>query len=293
MDTTPARRTLLFVHAHPDDETLATGVTLAQRVLDGDAVHVLTCTLGEEGEIIPPGLAHLAGDRVAGLGAHRRGELAAAMAELGVAVTVLGEDETGRTAYRDSGMAGTESTTAVGAFARADLAEAAGAIAAHLRRVRPDVVVTYDARGGYEHPDHVQAHRATCAAVATLPPAERPALWAVVVPRSTAAADRAWVLDCAPRDQGLAFLNLDEAYPPGVVDDRAVTWRVQGSEEALSRRDAALRAHATQVRVGDGWYALSNAVAARLPKSEAYVELDPESGAFRPAGAPVDARRAP
>ena len=98
---------LLFVHAHPDDETLATGVAIAHHVASGDDVHVLTCTLGEEGEVIPPHLAHLEGADGDPLAPHRAEELRAAMEVLGVTHHLLGaEGGHGVPTYRDSGMAG-------------------------------------------------------------------------------------------------------------------------------------------------------------------------------------------
>ena len=100
---------LVFVHAHPDDETLATGVAIAHHAARGDDVHVLTCTLGEEGEVIPPHLAHLEGAHGDPLAAHRREELRGAMEVLGVTHHLLAaHGEGGGTAYRDSGMAGSE-----------------------------------------------------------------------------------------------------------------------------------------------------------------------------------------
>ncbi|WP_116114342.1 N-acetyl-1-D-myo-inositol-2-amino-2-deoxy-alpha-D-glucopyranoside deacetylase [Austwickia chelonae] len=276
------RRTLLFVHAHPDDETLATGVTLAQRVIDGDDVHVLTCTLGDEGEVIPPDLAHLTADKEGGLEARRRVELRAAMDKLGVIEHVLGESVLGpgRAKYRDSGMAGSPSMEHPRALCRAPLPEVSAAVADHLRALRPQVVVTYDPHGGYSHPDHVRVYEATCAAVTTLPPKERPALWAVVVRRSQASADRAWVAKHTPTDAGLIVPGSREAFPPGVVDDGLVAWDVRGSTEALRRRNEALRCHETQVRVGQGWYALSNDIAARLSDIESFTPLDAGTGAF-------------
>lgn len=285
-------RRLLLVHAHPDDELLATGVTLAQRAAEGVDVHVLTCTLGDEGEIIPPSLAHLAADRDDTLGAYRREELARALARVGVTGHVLGESELGRgrATYRDSGMAGTPSMDHPRALCGAPLAQVASAVGAVIADLAPDVVVTYDARGGYDHPDHIRVHQATCAAVAALPAHSRPSLYAVVVRRSDAVADRAWVATHAPADQGLDLTPAEASYPPGVVDDAMVTCDVEGSAQALATRDAALAEHATQVRVGQGWYALSNNVAARLARRDSFVLLDPESG--RPVAAPPQATRA-
>lgn len=296
MTSHPAR-TLLFVHAHPDDETLATGVTLAQRAIDGADVHVLTCTLGDEGEVIPIDLSHHLSSMDDTLGTLRRVELRSAMEALGVVEHVLGEDVRGpgRAAYRDSGMAGTATTADPRALSAADLDEVAGAVLEQISTLRPDVVVTYDPDGGYRHPDHVRVHDATCAAVAQLSPDDRPALWAVVVRRSRAVADRAWLADNIPPDGRLSAPTADDDFPAAVVDDDVIAWEVTGTPEALARRDAALEAHRTQVRLGDGWYALSNDIAARLTATESYVPLDPETGALRPLGpgASIDPGKAP
>ena len=105
------RRAVLFVHAHPDDESLATGISLAHLSAAGHDVRVLTMTLGEEGEVIPPELRHLAADAEDRLGPYRREELRSAMQGLGVAHRVLGEDPGSGvlSLYRDSGMAVTPS----------------------------------------------------------------------------------------------------------------------------------------------------------------------------------------
>jgi N-acetyl-1-D-myo-inositol-2-amino-2-deoxy-alpha-D-glucopyranoside deacetylase len=158
-----AVRRVVFVHAHPDDETIWTGATIASLAAGGVDVTVVTCTLGEEGEIIPPELAHLQGDA---LGQHRIGELTAACAVLGVREQLfLG----GAGRWRDSGMMGTPPNDRPDCFWRASVDEAARALAEVLRAQQPDAVVTYDADGGYGHPDHVQAHRVTVAAAALVP----------------------------------------------------------------------------------------------------------------------------
>ena len=156
-------RRLLLVHAHPDDETIWTGATIAKCAAEGVAVTLVTCTLGEEGEVIPPELAHLSGDA---LGTHRIGELAAACAALGIADSrFLG----GAGRWRDSGMMGTPPNDRPDCFWRADVDQAVDALAAVLEEVRPHAVITYDEDGGYGHPDHIQAHRVTMAAVARVP----------------------------------------------------------------------------------------------------------------------------
>jgi N-acetyl-1-D-myo-inositol-2-amino-2-deoxy-alpha-D-glucopyranoside deacetylase len=275
----PAR--LVFVHAHPDDETLATGVAMAHHAIAGDEVHLLTCTLGEEGEVIPPELRHLAADREDRLGPYRREELRRAMAVLGVAHVVLGEDpHGGGSRYRDSGMAGTPSAERPDAFVRADQDEAAALVAAHLRRLRADVVVTYDPCGGYAHPDHIQTHRVTMAAIRTLPDAERPGrVYWRFTPRSWAQQDREWVRShVQPGEQpGLTLPPEDAPFPPSVVEDDQVTHEVVDPEAARLRTQALLE-HRTQVSVHGDYYALSNDIAARLSAREGYVLVDPATG---------------
>jgi N-acetyl-1-D-myo-inositol-2-amino-2-deoxy-alpha-D-glucopyranoside deacetylase len=295
--TTPApdpQAALLLVHAHPDDETLTTGITMARHVRDGHRVHVLTCTLGEEGEVIPGELQHLDAQHDDALGPHRREELRGALAALGVTHEVLGEDPAaGRlSVYRDSGMAGVDLPPRPDTFVRADLDVAAAMVADVLRRVRPAAVVTYDERGGYLHPDHVQTHRVTCTAVASLPAEERPALYAVLTPASWARADREW-LRANPPAEGWTLPDPEGEYPPSVVDDAVVTHEVV-EPDLVEAQAAALRHHVTQVTVGtDGrTFALSND-AARLSGREGFALLDPETG--RPAvpappGAATDRR---
>lgn len=282
----PAR--VLAVHAHPDDETLATGLALAHHARRGDEVHVVTCTLGEEGEVIPAALAHLEGDPRR-LAEHRHHELQAAMSVLGAHHHYLGGE---RPRWRDSGMAGSAAARHPQAFAVAPVAEAAAELGRLLARVRPALVLSYDRHGGYHHPDHVQTHRVAVAAVAALPPGGRPRLLAALTPRSWAEEDRAWVLEHVPprpsrgwRD-GLVLPEPDAPYPPSVVPDAEVTHAVGGvvelPEATVGLRDEALAHHRTQVAVGEGWFALSNQVAARLTRREGYVELDPDA----PGGAP-------
>jgi N-acetyl-1-D-myo-inositol-2-amino-2-deoxy-alpha-D-glucopyranoside deacetylase len=275
---------LLFVHAHPDDETLATGVALAHHVARGDDVHVLTCTLGEEGEVIPPELAHLEGAEGDPLAAHRREELRGAMEVLGVTSHLLGASADGeRTTYRDSGMAGSAAAAHPRAWAGADLAEAAASVRAVIDDLRPDVVVTYDHTGGYRHPDHVRTHEATCRAVATA--AEVPVLYAVLTPLSWAVEDRAWLAAHVPADRGWVVPGATDPFPSQVVPDAVVTHTVV-DPSVVAVQSRALECHATQVVVGEGWYALSNHVVSRLAGREGYARLDAATGRPIPEGAP-------
>src|SRR5215813_6928883 len=154
--TKPDARRLLLVHAHPDDESIGTGATMAKYAAEGAHVTLVTCTLGELGEVIPPELAHLAWDADGGLGQYRIGELAAACHALGVTDhRFLG----GAGRWRDSGMMGIPSNGWSGSFWQADVDEAARELLAVIREVRPQVLLTYDGNGFYGHPDHIQAHR--------------------------------------------------------------------------------------------------------------------------------------
>ncbi|TWE09335.1 PIG-L family deacetylase [Rudaeicoccus suwonensis] len=271
---------LLFVHAHPDDESLWTGLAIAHHVTLGDEVHVLTATLGEEGEVIPPELRHLelpAGqprrvDTPDPLADVRADELRCATTQLGVTSAVV--LERGGSSYRDSGMAGTPSSAHPRALTGADVDEVAAAIAVHIAAVRAEVVVTYDRTGGYGHPDHIRVHEATLRAVATTMP--EPELYAVVTPRSWAEEDRAWLQAHVSR-AGIIVPTAQDPHLPSVIDDAVVTHTVI-DDDAIGIQAAALRCHRTQVTVYDGYFALSNDVAVRLAPREAFVRLDPRTG---------------
>ena len=296
-DEANRRARLLFIHAHPDDETLSTGLTMAYYARQHD-VHLLTCTLGEEGEVIPVPLAHLGADRDDTLGPWRREELRSAMSVLGVRHCVLGEDPARGVAsrYRDSGMAADPGAERPEAFVRADPVEAAAMVAAHIRAVRPDVVVTYDAHGGYSHPDHIQTHRLTMAALSTLA-AEAgaggvavPVAFCILTPASWACQDREWLCDSVISDRSnCVVLQLDEPYPPSVVPDETVTHVVE-EPRLVEMQSQALAQHATQVTVYDGYYALSNHIAARLGGREGFAQFDPVAGQLvraAPGASPV------
>lgn len=151
---------LLVLHAHPDDESILTGGTIAHYLAAGADVRVLTFTLGEEGEVIGERWARLVADQADQLGGFRIGELAAALAALtpsatpGPAPRFLG----GAGRWRDSGMAGTPSATHPRALAAADADELTEVLAAEIVDFDPQVVVTYDVDGGYGHPDHKRVH---------------------------------------------------------------------------------------------------------------------------------------
>ncbi|GGY90020.1 N-acetyl-1-D-myo-inositol-2-amino-2-deoxy-alpha-D-glucopyranoside deacetylase [Streptomyces poonensis] len=273
-------RRLLLVHAHPDDESINNGATMAKYAAEGARVTLVTCTLGEEGEVIPPRLAHLAPDRDDALGPYRVGELAEAMKALGVTDhRFLG----GPGRYRDSGMMGAEQNDRPGAFWAADLDEAAAHLVAVIREVRPQVLVTYDPNGGYGHPDHIQAHRvAMRAADLAADPGFRTEAtetgepWHIAkvywnrVPRSVAVAGFARLREDLAEPGRLPFTESAAVTDvPGVVDDEVVTTEIDGTAHAAAKA-AAMRAHATQITVAEPYFVLSNDLAQPLFTTEYY-----------------------
>jgi N-acetyl-1-D-myo-inositol-2-amino-2-deoxy-alpha-D-glucopyranoside deacetylase len=281
-DPGAAARRLLLVHAHPDDETIATGATMAKYAADGAHVTLVTCTLGEEGEILVPELEHLAADRDGGLGEHRIGELTAAMAQLGVKDhRWLG----GAGRWRDSGMMGEPSNDNPSCFWQADLDEAIGELVKIVREVRPQVIVGYDDNGGYGHPDHIQAHRVAIGAFRAAgdaqqypdfgPPWTPSKYYEAVVPTS--------LLRLAYE----ALRELGEEAPFGAasadeldfgVPDEYVTAVVDARDFLTAKLDA-LRAYPTQVEVDGSFFALSNDVGQGAFGIEHYHLSHGESGA--------------
>ncbi|MDX3456565.1 N-acetyl-1-D-myo-inositol-2-amino-2-deoxy-alpha-D-glucopyranoside deacetylase [Streptomyces sp. ME02-8801-2C] len=262
MTELPARR-LLLVHAHPDDESINNGATMARYAAEGALVTLVTCTLGEHGEVIPPELAHLTG---AALGEYRLRELDEAMRALGVADhRLLG----GAGRFGDSGMMGLADNDDPGCFWQADVDEAAGYLVEAILEVRPQVLVTYDPDGGYGHPDHIQAHRVAMRAVELAAEAgwSIPKVYWNRVPRQVAEEGFARLEEALP---GLSFPKaaaIDDV--PGVVDEDRITTALDGTAYAAAKA-AAMRAHATQIEVAEPWFALSNQQAQPLFTDEYY-----------------------
>ena len=269
MPNRPEQR-LLLVHAHPDDESINQGATMAKYVAEGRGVTLVTCTAGEMGEILVPGLEHLAADQTDALGEHRRGELAKAMAELGVTDhRFLG----GFGCYRDSGMKWHEDGHAVAAddvhdnaFWHADLTEAAAHLVAVIREVQPQVLVTYDDFGGYGHPDHIQAHRvAMYASQLAAVPSFRHDLgepwevakvyWGAMSESRMRAGLRA--LREAGDTTSFEGMDPDGPLPAFVVRDEDLA-AVVDATAYVDRKMAALAAHETQISVDGPFFALSN-----------------------------------
>ncbi|HEX6867935.1 MAG TPA: PIG-L family deacetylase [Candidatus Limnocylindrales bacterium] len=152
LNPTPHVPTLMTVHAHPDDETIGTGGTMAKAVAEGRRVVLITCTRGEMGEIVVPEMDTPENHRR--LGEIRAGELERAMA-------ILGVTEWENLGYRDSDMMGRAGNRDARCFWQADLDEAARRLTWFIRRYQPDVITTYNAFGGYGHPDHIRVHDVT------------------------------------------------------------------------------------------------------------------------------------
>jgi N-acetyl-1-D-myo-inositol-2-amino-2-deoxy-alpha-D-glucopyranoside deacetylase len=262
----PARR-LMLVHAHPDDETVMDGVTMAKYVAEGAGVCLVTCTLGEEGEVLVEDLAHLGADHGDDLGSHRLGELKVAMEILGVTDFIrLGGD--GR--YRDSGMAYDAEGRAIprdvlreGIFWTADLLEAANELVPVIRDRRPQVVITYNEAGNYGHPDHIQAHRVAMYATQLAGvPSYRQDLgepWTVTrVYWSAMSKSRVLAGIKALRDAGdtETFQELDPEGPLSALmsDDADIAVEIDGTPW-IAQKLAAMRAHATQITADGPFFA--------------------------------------
>jgi N-acetyl-1-D-myo-inositol-2-amino-2-deoxy-alpha-D-glucopyranoside deacetylase len=281
MTKTDAKR-LLLVHAHPDDESIGTGATMAKYAAEGVQVTLVTCTLGELGEVIPPELAHLAWDADGGLGQYRIGELAAACAELGVTDhRFLGAP--GK--WRDSGMMGSPSNDWDGCFWRANVDDAARDLLTVITEVRPQVIVTYDDNGFYGHPDHIQAHRVAWRAF-ELAGGLVHRFYATAVPKSVLAEAMALMQEDG-RDRGEVggadFTRVEsvDELPFGTEDDK-VTTEID-ARDYLDAKLAAMRAHATQIAVDSPFFALSDKVGRRALGTEYYTLLAGPQGPADPA----------
>jgi N-acetyl-1-D-myo-inositol-2-amino-2-deoxy-alpha-D-glucopyranoside deacetylase len=233
---------LLAVHAHPDDECISTGGVLLRAHAEGLRTCVVTCTGGELGEIVGTGRDPV--EMRPRLGEVRRAELTEALALLGAgAPRYLG--------YRDSGMVGTDGNDDPRSFWRAPFDEAVGRLVAQIRGFRPTVLVTYDAFGGYGHPDHVQSHRVSLVAVEAAAvdllypdagePWRVPKVYLQTIPRSfVATANRELSARGLPSPFGEG-----EAPPIGTPDHLLTT--VVDVAAHLPQKMAALRAHRSQV----------------------------------------------
>ena len=259
---------LLMVHAHPDDETTTTGATAALYAAETIDVHLVTCTRGERGEILDPEVqcaVDAVVDRHEALGELRARELAGAVDKLGIKGSrFLG----GAGRWWDSGMAGEDGNDDPRSLVAGDFGEQVEALAAVIREVRPQVLVTYDSRGGHGHPDHIRAHELSLAAVdrvaeAAAEDADTEAwsvakVYAAVVPLSIlrSVARRLGPGGDSPfaaLAQALAGgLPEDDILIPYAAPDNMVTARID-ARDWLDAKTAAMCAHRSQM-APDGWF---------------------------------------
>lgn len=241
---------LLLVHAHPDDETINNGATMAMYADLGANVTLVTCTRGEEGEVLVPELSHLASAQTDGLGPHREIELKDAMVALGIKdYRFLGQPTV---KYRDSGMMGTEPNNRPDVFWQADLDSAAAHLVKIIDEVKPHVLVTYDEIGGYGHPDHIQAHRVAMRA-SELSEWKVSKIYWNAMPKSVLAEGIEKM-----KEIGSDFFGAESVDDlPFAKDDSLVTAMVDGTKY-VDLKMKAMAAHATQIELDGPFFALSN-----------------------------------
>jgi N-acetyl-1-D-myo-inositol-2-amino-2-deoxy-alpha-D-glucopyranoside deacetylase len=253
---------LLLVHAHPDDETINNGATMAMYAALGAQVTLITCTRGEEGEVLVEEHSHKAATHDDLLGEHRVIELQEAMKALGVVDhRFLGAPHT---QYRDSGMMGTEPNERPDNFWKADFDVATEHLVSVIEEVKPHVLITYDEFGGYGHPDHIQAHRIAMAAADKSNWNIEKIYWNVM-PRSVIQQG----ID-AMKELGSDFMGVEKAEElPFAKDDSFVTAHIDGNGY-VDQKMAAMRAHATQIAVDGPFFALSNNLGLQVWGNEYY-----------------------
>jgi N-acetyl-1-D-myo-inositol-2-amino-2-deoxy-alpha-D-glucopyranoside deacetylase len=269
-----AAKRLLLVHAHPDDETIGNGVTMAKYATAGTQVTLVTCTRGEEGEVLLSELANLASDKDDKLGEQRIIELKNAMHELGIKdYRFLGAPNK---KWRDSGMMGTPQNDRNDVFWQTDLDEAALELVKIILETKPQVLITYDEFGGYGHPDHIKAHR-------------------VAMRAAELAIDQGWKIskiywNTTPRsvvqegiekmkEVGSDFFGAESVEDlPWAKPDELVT-TVINAPEFVPQKLAAMKAHATQISIDGPFFALSNNLGLEVWGDEYYTLVKGEAAA--------------
>jgi len=244
---------LMAVHAHPDDESSKGAATMARYVSEGADVLVVTCTGGELGSVLNPAMDRP--DVRENLPEVRRGEMERAREILGVKQEWLG--------FMDSGLPEGDPPPPLpeGCFALVPVEEAAKPLVRILREFRPQVVVTYDENGGYPHPDHIQTHKVSMAAIETAAdPEQLPELgtaWQVVKTYYVVGFHKARVMTL---HEAMLAKGLESPYDDWLKrwedrpdDANRVTTRVPCADW-FPVRDRALLAHATQVDPNGSWF---------------------------------------
>jgi N-acetyl-1-D-myo-inositol-2-amino-2-deoxy-alpha-D-glucopyranoside deacetylase len=228
----------------------------------GAQVTLVTCTRGEEGEVLVPGLSHLASTEQDLLGSHRETELALAMKALGISDhRFLGAPST---KFRDSGMMGTESNNRPDVFWQVDLDTAAKILVDVIEEVKPHILITYDEIGGYGHPDHIQAHRVAMRA-SELSKWQIQKIYWNTIPKSVIAQGMEKMKEIGSDFFGAE--SIDDV--PFAKDDQFVTTLINGAEYVESKM-AAMKAHETQIALDGPFFALSNNLGMQIWGDEYY-----------------------
>ncbi|MEY3635644.1 MAG: hypothetical protein RL147_73 [Actinomycetota bacterium] len=253
---------ILLVHAHPDDETINNGATMAKYAAGGAGITLVTCTRGEEGEVLVPELSHLASNKDDQLGIHREGELALAMKELGISdFRFLGAP---KVKFRDSGMMGTEPNNRPDVFWQAEIDTAAQYLVEVIEEIKPQIMITYDEFGGYGHPDHIQAHRIAMRASEISDWKIQKIYWNTM-PKSVLAQGIAKM-----KEVGSDFFGAETVDDlPFAKDDAFVTTLIDGSK-FVDQKLAAMKAHETQISLDGPFFALSNNLGLQIWGDEYY-----------------------
>ncbi|WP_293953532.1 N-acetyl-1-D-myo-inositol-2-amino-2-deoxy-alpha-D-glucopyranoside deacetylase [uncultured Corynebacterium sp.] len=254
LDNSLAGLRVVAVHAHPDDEAIATGGALAHLAARGADVTVITCTLGEQGEVIGETYQQLVNGDADQLGGFRIHELLASLEVLGVSGRLLG----GAGRWRDSGMVGDPANEHPRAFIHSG-GEAVEQLVEQFEQLRPHLVITYGPDGGYGHPDHIRAHEITHAAAGRVP--VQRVLWAITGSADLEAGLKAitQVPDGWRAAEPGELACLDQVDCQLALDDLSYAAKVES-----------MRAHATQLWIADGSVSATNPHAAFAAVSDKF-----------------------
>ena len=279
-----ASKRLLLVHAHPDDETINNGATMAKYAAEGVQVTLVTCTRGEEGEVLVESLANLASSRDDKLGEHREIELKNAMVHLGINdFRFLGSPNK---KWRDSGMIGTTQNERKDVFWQADLTEAAQELVKIILEIKPQVLITYDEFGGYGHPDHIKANQVAmlAAELASNQGWKISKIYWNTMPKS--------VIQMGinkMKEVGSSFFGADSVEDlPFAKPDELVTSVIKAPDYVEQKLEA-MKAHETQISIDGPFFALSNNLGLSVWADEYYTLVKGEkSKPFDESGREID-----
>ena len=279
-----ASKRLLLVHAHPDDETINNGVTMAKYAAEGVQVTLVTCTRGEEGEVLVESLANLASSRDDKLGEHREIELRNAMVHLGIKdFRFLGSPNK---KWRDSGMIGTAQNERKDVFWQADLTEAAQELVKIILEIKPQVLITYDEFGGYGHPDHIKANQVAmlAAELASNQGWKISKIYWNTMPKSVIQMG----ID-KMKEVCSSFFGADSVDDlPFAKPDELVTSVIKAPDYVEQKLEA-MKAHETQISIDGPFFALSNNLGLSVWADEYYTLVKGEkSEPFDESGREID-----